>query len=63
MERLIDKSKKSNRRCGNCEHFPDDRTTDALLQCQKNRRKVYYYNCCYQFEWSSRKAYKQEAQE
>lgn len=59
MENPIDKTKKSNRRCCNCEHYPSDNTVYIEVQCRANKRKVNYWNCCYQFEWSSRKEYKQ----
>ncbi|MBQ1292949.1 MAG: hypothetical protein IIY21_02840 [Clostridiales bacterium] len=56
----IDKSKKSNRRCCNCEYYPKEYSDESLVQCQRNVRKVHYWNCCYQFEWSSRKTYKEQ---
>lgn len=57
----IDKSKKANRRCCNCEYYPEDETAYAIKQCTKTKRYVNYWNCCQVFEWSSRKQYKENA--
>lgn len=57
----IDRTKKSNRRCVNCEHYPSEKTEESAVQCRKNIRVVHYWNCCYQFEWSTRKQYKEES--
>ena len=50
----IDKSKKSNRRCWNCEFYPKD-----FSRCKKSNRVVNYWNCCKSFMWSSKKEYKE----
>ena len=60
-DRPIDRTKKSNRRCVNCEHYPSEKTECSAVQCRKNARVVNYWNCCYQFEWSTRKKYKEKS--
>lgn len=50
----IDKSKRSNRRCWNCEYYPN-----KANYCEKKSRLVNYWNCCELFTWSSKKAYKE----
>lgn len=50
----IDRSKKSNRRCWNCEFYPED-----FSRCPKRGIVVDYWNCCKQFTWSSKKVYKE----
>lgn len=59
---MIDKSKKSNRKCENCEHFVETDKRDShgffLDVCDITQEKKYYYNRCKNFEWSSRKEYK-----
>lgn len=59
---MIDKSKKSNRKCENCEHFVKTDKCDNygffLYICDITQEQKYYYNRCKSFEWSSRKEYK-----
>ena len=59
---MIDKSKKSNRKCENCEHFVETGKRDNygffLYVCDITQEEKYYYNKCKNFEWSSRKQYK-----
>ena len=59
---MIDKSKKSNRKCENCEHFVETDKLDnygfVLYVCDITQEQKYYYNRCKNFEWSSRKKYK-----
>lgn len=59
---MIDKSKKSNRKCENCEHFIETDKRDGygffLYVCNITQEPKYYYNKCKKFEWSSRKEYK-----
>ena len=46
----IDKSKKSNRRCWNCEHY---------ASCKLTGQSKRYWNCCKNFEWNPEKEYKE----
>lgn len=56
----IDKSKKSNRRCCNCEFYPKEPLQYfATMKCEKGGRLINYWNCCGSFTWSSKKAYKE----
>lgn len=51
----IDKTKKSNRRCANCKHWPD-----YYHDCPILRKRRAYYHCCPYFEWDTRKQYVQD---
>ena len=58
----IDKSRKSNRRCVNCEHYPHRSTYYTVKDvmnnpCKVNGKRVEYWNCCKSFEWSKTKQY------
>lgn len=57
----IDKSKKSNRRCCNCEYYPNKADYFVPNPCEKKSRLVNYWNCCESFTWSSKKTYKEES--
>lgn len=61
----IDKTKKSNRRCVNCEHYPHKGTyytnRDVIEHpCEVSGKRVDYWCCCKEFEWSRDKVYKEE---
>jgi len=62
--RPIDKSKRSNRRCINCEAWPG--YTDAQRHfegqgrspyCERAKRECEYWHCCKQFSWNPEKTY------
>lgn len=58
---MIDKTKKSNRKCENCEHWKDyklDKYGMMGSKCEITNEPKYYYQKCKNFEWSSRKEYK-----
>lgn len=57
MEKPIDKSKKSNRRCCNCEYRPEGMNYDWSTYCEIGDKQVAYWNCCHLFVWTSRKQY------
>lgn len=56
--KLIDKSKKSNRRCCNCAHWSGGSSDEGMLCLYRNETKN-YWNCCKNFEWSRGKQYVQ----
>lgn len=63
----IDKSKKSNKRCINCE-FWDKATVlpmkfydDPDRNCDKSGKDINYWNCCKMFQWNPNKLYKEES--
>ena len=59
----IDKTKKSNRRCINCEHFPMRTSCYKPRHCDLADRDIEYWNCCKAFEWAKSKRYvEQEGQ-
>ena len=58
----IDKTKKSNRRCINCEHYPHNglyySNKDVVdNKCAVSGKSVDYWNCCKAFEWAKSKRY------
>lgn len=59
--RPINKTKKSNRRCANCQYWDGygfGWTSNCINPESKwcdNKRQ--YFHCCRNFEWSSRKDY------
>lgn len=58
----VDRTKKSNRRCVNCEHYPHNSTyytgADVIKNpCKMSGKSVEYWNCCKDFCWSTRKKY------
>lgn len=63
MERPIDKSKKSNRRCVNCINWPNCRRlplkhyNDKFYHCDVGDRDMDYWNCCQHFQWNPTKTY------
>ena len=63
MTKPIDRSKKSNRRCCNCEYCPEGMQYDFVTYCRIGDKQVSYWNCCHLFEWSSRKTYKENDDE
>lgn len=54
--KLVDKSKKSNRRCCNCAHWSGGSSDEGMLCLYRNETKN-YWNCCKNFEWSRGKQY------
>lgn len=61
-QKPIDQTKKSNRRCVNCEHYPHNSTyytgRDVINHpCQVSGKQVEYWNCCKLFEWTTKKTY------
>lgn len=63
IEKPIDKTKKSNRRCVNCEHYPSDKTVYIETKCKETGRQINYWNCCKLFCWSTRKPYAEPPKE
>ena len=59
----IDKSKKSNRRCVNCEFWPTYAGVrlDSKPFCKTGNRTCEYWNHCSQFKWNPNKRYLPEA--
>lgn len=69
----IDKTKKANRRCGNCEHFvscpqsPDHDDMEGYIRYGRiphqkvcptaGDKPINYWNCCKHFQWASSKTY------
>lgn len=66
----IDKTKKSNRRCVNCMHYPNRQpnpthigrpgwNSGAQYVCpEADNKPINYWNCCSKFEWNKDKIYK-----
>jgi len=62
----IDKSKKSNKRCQNCqnwtgEYAPCELWLSAMRSCSISGTNKYYYQCCKQFGWNEEKTYVDES--
>lgn len=62
VKKPIDKSKKSNRRCVNCEHWKDrtiihDFRSKFTANCDTIGCSINYWNCCAYFEWAKDKEY------
>lgn len=59
----IDKTKRSNRRCVNCQHYHKrtERTIrfygDKLFHCPVADKDIDYWNCCKYFQWAAGKDY------
>lgn len=60
--REIDKSKKSNRRCGNCASYVEKNPGDIYNECKCGitGQKKEYWNCCKKFSWRRDRNYKGE---
>lgn len=61
----INRSKKSNRRCWNCEHWDKARLVrdgpllqDRRFHCDVADHDINYWNCCAYFKWNPEKEYK-----
>ena len=61
--REIDKSKKSNRRCGNCAHYKEKNAGDIYdgCKCGLTGKPKQYYHCCKKFAWRTDRKYTGEA--
>lgn len=60
--RVIDKNKKSNRRCINCQHYTIGENHDMYngCSCDITGATKNYWNCCSEFSWKSGKKYKKQ---
>lgn len=65
-DRPIDRSKKSNRRCVNCAHWPDKkhaqgsrRYDEPAFRCDvpPGGKAIEYWHCCPCFRWNPDKSY------
>lgn len=57
MPRLVDKSKKKNRKCEYCKYFIIER--DICKHPNSNRLIVKYWKTCNKFDWTDKKKYKE----